>query len=48
MGGACSAHGRGDKCIQEVVWKPERNRPRGRPRWETKTDIEEIEREVVD
>jgi hypothetical protein len=30
MGGACSTHGRDEKCIHHLVGKPERMRPRGR------------------
>jgi hypothetical protein len=46
MGGACDMHGREEKCIQDVGWKPEGNRALGRPmhRWENiiKMDFKEI------
>ena len=46
MGGACSTYGGEEKCVQELVWKPEGKRPRGRPklRWEDniKTDLQEV------
>jgi hypothetical protein len=49
-GGACSMHGRFEKCI--LVGKPEGKRPFGRPRhrWEdnTKLDLREIVLEGVD
>jgi hypothetical protein len=32
MGGACSTHGRGEKCITVSVAKLERKRPLGRSR----------------
>jgi hypothetical protein len=35
-GGACATRGKGDKCVQVVVGKPEGKRSLGRPkhRWE--------------
>lgn len=32
MGGACSTHETDENCIQTLVGKSERKRPRGRPR----------------
>jgi hypothetical protein len=32
MDGACSTHGRDEKCMQNLVGKPECVRPLGRPR----------------
>jgi hypothetical protein len=32
MGGACSRHGKDEKCMKIVVGKPEEKRPLGRPR----------------
>jgi hypothetical protein len=32
MGGACSKHGRDEKCIYILVGKPKGKSPRGRPR----------------
>jgi hypothetical protein len=36
MGGACRAHGREEKCVQNFDWKPEGKRQLGRRRhrWE--------------
>ena len=36
VGGACGAHGGGERCTQVLVRKPEGKRPLGRPRrrWE--------------
>jgi len=46
MGGACSTYGEEEKCIQELVGKPEGKRPLGGPRhrWEDniKMDLQEI------
>jgi hypothetical protein len=35
MGGACSTNGGEDECIEDMVGKPEGNKPlgRSRPRW---------------
>jgi hypothetical protein len=35
MGGACSIHGRGEKCIQNLVREPEGNITLGRSRHRT-------------
>jgi len=46
MGGACSACGEEERCIQVLVWKPEVKRLLGRPRrrWEDniKMDLQEV------
>ena len=46
MGGACGAHGGGERCAQGLVGKPEGKRPLGRPRrrWEEniKMDLQEV------
>ena len=46
MGGACSAYGGEERCIQGLVGKPEGKRPLGRPRrrWEDniKMDLQEV------
>jgi hypothetical protein len=46
MGVAHGMHGREEKCIQDVGWKPERHRARKRPthRWDNniKMDFKEI------
>ena len=46
MGGACSAYGGEERCIQVLVGKPEGKRPLGRPRrrWEDniKMDLQEV------
>jgi len=46
MGGAFSTYGGEERCVQELVWKPERKRPLGRPkrRWEDniKMDLQEV------
>jgi hypothetical protein len=36
VGGTCSMHGGGERCLQGFDWRPERRRPLGRPmrRWE--------------
>ena len=46
MGGACSAYGGEERCIQDLVEKPEGKRPLGRPsrRWDNniKMDLQEV------
>ena len=47
IGGACGTYGEGgERCIENLVGKPERKRPLGRPRrrWEDniKKDIQEV------
>ena len=46
MGGACSAYGRGESCIQGFGGETEGKRPLGRPklRWEddNKMDLHEV------
>jgi hypothetical protein len=45
MGGACSTHGKDEKCVQDFCLKTSRKRAVGRPsrRWEDniKTDLKE-------
>jgi hypothetical protein len=45
VGGTCSMHGGGDKCLQDFGWEARGKRPLGRPRrrWEdnTKMDLRE-------
>ena len=52
MGGACSAYGGGERCVQGLVGKPEGRRPLGRPRrrWEDniRMDLREVECGCVD
>jgi hypothetical protein len=47
MGGACSTHGRDEKCIKFLVKKPEGKRPLRRPR-KDRMDLGEIGWEGVD
>jgi len=46
MGGTCSTYGGKEKCIQGLVWEPERKRTLGTPRhrWEynINMDIQEV------
>jgi hypothetical protein len=46
MGGACSAYEGGDRCVQDLVWKPEGMRRFWRPRhrWEDniRMDFQEV------
>ena len=46
MGGACSAYGGGERCVQGFGGEPEGKRPLGRPRrrWEDniKMDLQEV------
>jgi hypothetical protein len=48
MGGACGTYGREERCMRDLVGKPERKRPLGRHRrvWEDniKTNLQEIRR----
>jgi hypothetical protein len=52
LGGACSAYGGGESCIQGLVAKYEGKRPLGRPirRWEHNimVDLQEVGCEVMD
>ena len=52
MGGACSAHGGGERCVQGFDGKPEGRRPLGRPRhrWEDniRMDLREVSCGCVD
>ena len=47
MGGACSAYGGGERCLQDFGGETEGKRPLGRPRhrWEdnSKMDLQEVE-----
>jgi hypothetical protein len=52
MGGACSTHGRAEKSIKNIRWKPERKRQLERARRKLednfRMDLKEIGSEVVD
>jgi hypothetical protein len=52
MGGACSAHGVGDKCVQILVGKPKVKRPleRNMRRWKDniKIDVKKMGQKCVD
>jgi hypothetical protein len=46
MGGACSTHGRDEKCIKTSVRKPEGKRPHGRPQSRQEDNIKMDLREI--